>query len=65
MFVQGGLVYPGDNLYVAGGGGYYWSSVGRSSGDAYNLNFNSGNVYPSAGYYRYDGFPVRCVALGD
>ena len=64
MFVRGGIVTPGYNLVGAGNLGYYWSSGGRSSYDAYFLYFDSGNVYPSSYYGRYAGFSVRCVALG-
>ena len=64
MFVRGGGVDPGDTLDSAGGGGIYWSSVGRSSSFAYYLSFTPGNVLPSNYSYRYGGFPVRCVALG-
>ena len=63
MFVRGGYVDPGDNLDPAGYGGVYWSSVGRSSSDAYILNFDSGVVSPSS-FGRYYGQSVRCVALG-
>ena len=65
MFVRGGGVTPGnDYLYGAGSGGYYWSSVGRSSSGAYALYFYSGRVDPSDLYYRHNGQAVRCVALG-
>ena len=64
MFVRGGYVYPGYGLFDAGGG-YYWSSVGSSSNLAYYLYFTSGDVYPSTDVYRYDGLPVRRVALSD
>ena len=64
MFVRGGYVDPGHALYYAGGYGYYWSSVGRSSSNANNLYFGSGFVYPSGYYGRYYGFSIRCVALG-
>ena len=64
MFVQGGYVSPGSNLYLAGNYGRYWSSVGRSSSLAYYLYFSSGYVNPSSSSNRYFGFPVRCVALG-
>ena len=64
MFVRGGYVNPGYFLYRAGYGGYYWSSVGRSSSSAYGLDFYSGNIYPSNGYGRYFGHSIRCVALG-
>ena len=64
MFVRGAYVYPGDSLDRAGYGGVYWSSVGRSSSRAYNLDFYSGDVYPSYDGNRYYGQSVRCVALG-
>ena len=64
MFVRGGYVGPGDYLDYAGYGGYYWSSVGRSSSYAYDLGFVSGGVYPSRYNVRYVGLSVRCVALG-
>ena len=64
MFVVGGYVYPGGYLYYAGLGGYYWSSVGSNSYDAYDLYFNPGGVVPSGDDYRYFGQSVRCVALG-
>ena len=64
MFVRGGSVYPGNFLYSAGGDGYYWSSVGRSSSAAYSLNFDSGGLGPSNYTNRYVGLSLRCVALG-
>ena len=64
MFVRGGYVYPGDVLSGAGDDGLYWSSVGRSSSNAYSLTFGSGYVYPSYSGTRYYGYSVRCVALG-
>ena len=65
MFVRGGFVRPGDILDFAGHSGVYWFSVGRSSSDAYYLDFNSGAVYPSVNLDRYYGLSLRCVALGD
>ena len=64
MFVRGGLVYPGNDLGYAGGYGYYWSSVGSNSRNAYLLYFSSGYVGPSNDLARYYGFSLRCVALG-
>ena len=64
MFVQGGNVDPGNTLGVAGSGGYYWSSVGRSSSRAYGLGFSPSGVSPTSNGGRYAGFSVRCVALG-
>ena len=64
MFVRGGAVNPGRYLRVAGYGGYYWSSVGYGSNNAYYLTFYSYGVYPAADDDRYSGLSVRCVALG-
>ena len=77
MFVRGGYVDPGYYLRYAGNYGRYWSSVGLNRYDAYSLYLGSGNVGPSYSLYlgsgnvgpsgndtRYDGFSIRCVALG-
>ena len=64
MFVRGGGVLPGSRLGTAGYDGYYWSSVGSNSDNAYSLYFGPLGVLPSLGSYRYFGFYVRCVALG-
>ena len=64
MFVRGGLVGPGNYLLGAGSDGYYWSSVGRSSSNAYYLIFRSSGVNPSSDTNRYFGQSIRCVALG-
>lgn len=44
-----------------GGNGNYWSSAANSQANAYNLNFNSGGVYPLNNNNRANGFSVRCV----
>ena len=47
-----------------GSNGYYWSSsLNADYGDsnAYNLNFNNGNVNWQNNNNRYNGFPVRGV----
>ena len=64
MFVRGGYVRPGNDLYAAGNLGYNWSSVSGGSYSAYYLLFSSGGVYPSVSNARYYGLSVRCVALG-
>ena len=64
MFVRGGFAIPGRYLDYAGLEGDYWSSVGSSSSNAYYLHFVSGGVNPSDFANRYNGFSVRCVALG-
>lgn len=49
------------NLNNAGTNGNYWSSTLNSDNtdNAYNLNFNSGNVNPQNNNNRYNGFSVR------
>ena len=64
MFVRGGYVDPGYYLRYAGNYGRYWSYVGLNRYDAYNLAFSSGAVDPSSNNDRYNGYSVRCVALG-
>ena len=65
MFVRGGYVDPGKDLNYAANEGDYWSSVSYYSYYAYRLGFYSGGISPSSADYRYFGFSVRCVALGD
>ena len=65
LLVRGGFVDPGYyRLYDAGDLSNYWSSVGVSSNDAYDLGFNPYGVTPSDYGTRYYGQSVRCVALG-
>ncbi len=47
-------------LYYQGAYGYYWS-VSIISTNAYNLNFNSGNVNPANSNNRANGFALRCI----
>ena len=51
----------GSTLRNAGSGGIYWSSSYYGSGNAYDLNFFSGNAY-TYDNFRYYGFPVRPVS---
>ena len=44
-----------------GSNGNYWSSAPNSAANAYNLNFNSGNVNPLNNNNRANGFSVRPV----
>ena len=64
MFVRGGNVYPGNRLGGAGDYGIYWSPIGSNSDRAYILYFSLDGVGPSDNRPRYNGFSVRCVALG-
>ena len=57
-----GLRY-GTSVNGVGSSGYYWSSspYGSSADFAYDVIFNSGNLYPAFNYYRNFGFSVRLV----
>ncbi len=46
-------------LNNVGGNGNYWSAAANSRANAYNLNFNSGNVNPLNNNNRANGFSVR------
>ena len=48
------------SLSDTGYNGGYWS--GTVSGNAYQLNFNSGDVYPAYVSNRAYGYSVRCIA---
>lgn len=48
-------------LNNVGSNGNYWSSAANSQTNAYNLNFNSGNVNPLNNNNRANGFSVRPV----
>ena len=51
-------------LRNAGQNGYDWSSRSYSTTtNAYNLNFNASDVNPSNYNNRWNGFPLRCLAL--
>ncbi|MBR3248876.1 hypothetical protein IKF89_02490 [Candidatus Saccharibacteria bacterium] len=53
----------GTTLWNARNNGNYWSStVATPSTHGYNLNFNSGGVWPANQNNRNNGRSVRCVA---
>ena len=58
-------IYDWSNGVLHGRGtyGYFWSSVGYNSTDAYSLHFHSSSFYPQAGHSKGNGFSVRCVAV--
>ncbi len=66
-FVRSGRVDLGTGaLRVFGYVGYDWPrSAGTysspTSADAYNLYFHPSGVHPSGNFYRWAGFPVRCL----
>ena len=51
----------GTSVNNVGSNGNYWSSTPNGATNAYNLNFNSGNVNPANNNNRYNGFSVRLV----
>jgi hypothetical protein len=53
--------YDAGSLYYVGLNGYYWSSTGDGSYDAYSLYFDSGSAYLGNSGRRY-GLSVRPVA---
>ena len=63
IFIPASGSCDGTSLILRGAYGYYWSSSLYSSNPlcAYNLFFNSGNVYPQSYGNRRSGFSVRGV----
>ena len=51
----------GWNTNNVGSEGNYWSSAGQDADNAYNLNFNSGNINPANNNNRRNGNSVRLV----
>jgi len=51
----------GATVYLAGSGGYYWSTTYLNSDNAYCVHFNSSLFNPSNSNYRYYGDSVRLV----
>ena len=63
FFQAAGYRYSGSGgINSVGSNGYCWLASSYSQNDAYNLNFDSENVYPQDNYYRANGFSVRPVA---
>ena len=51
----------GTGVNNVGSNGNYWSSSVNNENNAYNVNFNSGNLNPQNNNNRYNGFSVRLV----
>ena len=51
----------GTSLNNRGSNGIYWSASLHSSANGYDLNFDSGGVYPTDANNRFYGFSVRAV----
>jgi uncharacterized protein (TIGR02145 family) len=61
--VYSGFAGSAGSLFSQGSLGYFWSSAGNSAASANGLAFGSASVLPewSYGYYRGNGFAVRCI----
>ena len=51
----------GTTVNNASSNGNYWSSTPNNANNAYNVNFNSGNLNPANNNNRNNGFSVRLV----
>lgn len=54
--------YYNNSPYSVDSGGLYWSRSSYTANNAYSMSFESGNMFASGNYFKYYGFPVRCVA---
>ena len=61
LSASGSRYHSSGGLSSVGGNGNYWSAAANSQTNAYNLNFNSGNVNPLNNNNRANGFSVRAV----
>ena len=52
--------YGNGDLGYKGGNGFYWESKANGT-NAYNLNFNSGNLNPQNNNNKGNGFSIRCL----
>jgi len=59
--LYGGYVYLG-SIYNAGANGAYWTSTTPIIDQAYYLDFNSVDIYPSGDLNHSNGFSIRCLA---
>ncbi len=53
--------YGNSSEYRQGSYGYFWSATPSAAGNAYNLGYYSGGVYPQNNSGKGYGFSVRCV----
>ena len=61
IFFPASGYYNGTSLNYRGTSGLYWSSSYLSATSAYDLYFNSSNVYPAYSNYRRYGITARAV----
>ena len=43
--------------------GYYWTRTAYSNGQVYTLFLNNSTVNPQGIYWKYNGFPARCMYI--
>ena len=48
-------------VFSAGSGGYYWASTVHGSSEAYDVNFDSSQLYLNAYGSRHNGYSVRLI----
>ena len=60
-FVRSGYVQDGTLVSAGGAGNLHYSSV-ESASKVYRLGFASNVIYHQDSYFRYVGFPLRCIA---
>ena len=53
--------FNGSSANYRGSYGYYWSRSAGISDGSNGLYLYSTRLYPSGGYYKYQGFSVRCL----
>ncbi len=54
----------GSGVYGLSQSGFFWSHSSLSSSIAYRPHFASNTVVLDDNYYRYIGYPLRCLYLG-
>ena len=62
VMMSGYLTWNSGNLTNRGTYGNFWSSMSSSYANSRYLYFNSTLVSPKNGYYKSNGFTLRCVA---
>ena len=61
VFLPAAGIRTGSGVYGVGGGGVCWSSTANDESSAYDVFFNSLNVYPDHGDARDYGYSVRLI----
>ena len=59
---SGNYGWASGGLYYRGSYGYYWSAATYNTSSSRYLGFLASDLSPRNGYFKGDGFAVRCVA---